>query len=80
MENTAQITGNDDKWTAAELLEENARRNAALHQAYDPVTGRGCCGQRLVRKVGGVDYMLPQTMIDSEPKSVYRSKIKFQKA
>lgn len=80
MENTAQITGNDDKWTAAELLEENARRNAALHQAYDPVTGHGCCGQRLAHRVGGVDYMLPQTMIDSEPKSVYRSKIKFQKA
>lgn len=67
-------------WTEAELVAENARRNAALVQDYDPMTGRGCCGDRVARKVGSVDYMLSRTMIDGAPKSVYRSRLKFQKA
>lgn len=72
--------GDITQWTEAELVAENARRNAALVHDYDPMTGRGCCGDRVARKVGSVDYMLPRTMIDGAPKSVYRNKLKFQKA
>lgn len=34
-----------------QLIKDNARRNADKKQAYDPLTGLGCCGDRFVLEV-----------------------------
>lgn len=45
------------------ITEENARRNLALDVPYDPVTGEGCCGERV--EVGG--RWLPAAMVNEHP-------------
>ncbi|MBO7609452.1 MAG: hypothetical protein J6S96_04550 [Muribaculaceae bacterium] len=47
-----------------EIIAENKRRNKLLaQQPYDPLTGEGCCGERLCRD--GV--WLPRTLLDECP-------------
>ena len=62
MKNTAK-----DAWNA-ELEAENTRRNAALATIYDPLTGRGCCGDREALKLTGkvTKVMVPVAMLADE--------------
>lgn len=46
-----------------EIIKENARRNAALQQPYDPITGEGCCGER----VHCGEWWLPARMLGEHP-------------
>ena len=47
----------------AEILAENARRNAALAVDYDPVAGRGCCPPR--REAAGC--LVPEALLEEHP-------------
>ena len=63
-----------------EILEENARRNAAIaaeEGGYDPIKGTGACGVRRERSVRGERFRVPVAMIEGEPKTVFQSKRAF---
>ena len=47
----------------SEIYHENQRRLRARRSAYDPLSGTGCCGERVL--VGGV--WLPQAVVDEAP-------------
>lgn len=44
------------------MLEENKRRQAALHAPFDPITGRGSVGVRFEALIGGEGLWLPAAM------------------
>ncbi|MBQ0115665.1 MAG: hypothetical protein KBT10_07330 [Bacteroidales bacterium] len=46
-----------------EVIDENRRRNDLLVTPYDPLTGAGCCGDRVV--IG--DCRLPRSLLDAVP-------------
>lgn len=48
------------------ILEENARRNAARAIVCDPLTGEGCVGERVPVTVDGTLLYLPYTMVNDE--------------
>jgi hypothetical protein len=33
------------------IVEENARRNKELNKPYNPITGEGCCGDRVCLRI-----------------------------
>lgn len=50
-----------------DLVNENNRRNALLRDDYDPIVGRGACGQRVWRNVPGVGKVhLPIAMAEHD--------------
>ena len=55
---------NDTLYNIEEILEENERRRARLDEdAYDPLTGVGCCGERV--EAGGC--LIPATVLTRSP-------------
>ncbi|MDE6483999.1 MAG: hypothetical protein K2L14_01200 [Duncaniella sp.] len=48
----------------AEIAAENARRLAALHTPYSPLTGEGCGGERTAVSRGGKLLYLPARVVD----------------
>ena len=53
--------------TIETIINENRRRNAALCRQYDPVTGEGCTGRRVMHMRGGRMLYLPEPMT-ADPK------------
>lgn len=51
-----------EKVTFEELMAENRRRVAALADDYDPLSGRGCLGERVAVRHKGVEVMVPVAM------------------
>ena len=52
-----------EEWTAEKLISENTVRNSRLNVPYDPVTGRGCMGERVPCRVEGLgEVAVPQSM------------------
>ena len=51
----------------SEIVNENNRRNALLLNDYDPIAGRGSCGERVLRQVPGVgEVNLPLAMVEHD--------------
>lgn len=76
MENTKQ----HPQFTAAQLLQENERRNQALSTPYDPLAGIGACGHRVPVEVDGVGCVyIPAEMLDNEPRDIVHDRLLFNK-
>lgn len=64
-----------DKLSPDEIVAINRQRKLALHSLYDPITGVGCCGPRVERRVTLGDeiddtFLIPKSMadqLDAEP-------------
>ena len=64
-----------DRLDVEEIVARNEMRRLALVDDYDPITGRGCCGKRVMRQVTighevNGTYYIPETMaaeLDSKP-------------
>lgn len=53
-----------EEWTREKLATENAVRNSRLNVPYDPVTGRGCMGERVPCRVEGIgEVSVPVAMV-----------------
>ena len=58
-----QARNQEQEWTAARLVAENAERNRRLNREYDPLRGIGCCGRRVECTVTGEGVMMvPEAM------------------
>ncbi len=63
------------------MIAENRSRNENLHAIYDPVTGEGCCGQRIpVNSAVAGKVWLPKAMLDGEPADVLTDELRYKKA